>query len=98
LSKFTVAIRLIVRDAKDMPSRSSKRREDTNQIAARVVSVSTGQPLPELTRKKNPAAVALGKLGGSKGGKERARRLSSERRRDIARKAANSRWTRNDKP
>jgi hypothetical protein len=43
-------------------------------------------------RKKNPNAVALGKLGGSKGGKIRAARLTSEQRREIARKAVLARW------
>jgi len=41
---------------------------------------------------KNPAAVALGKLGGRKGGKARAVKLSDERKSEIARKAANARW------
>ena len=43
-------------------------------------------------KKKNPNAVALGKLGGSKGGKIRAERLTSERRKEIARKAVMARW------
>ena len=43
-------------------------------------------------KRKNPNAVALGKLGGSKGGKIRAARLTSERRREIARKAVLARW------
>ena len=43
-------------------------------------------------RVKNPAAVALGKLGGSKGGKARAARLSPERRKGIAQQAAEARW------
>ena len=43
---------------------------------------------------KNPAAVALGKLGGSKGGKIRAARLSANRRSEIAKKAARARWRR----
>jgi hypothetical protein len=43
-------------------------------------------------KKKNPNAVALGKLGGSKGGKIRAARLSPERRQEIARKAVLARW------
>jgi hypothetical protein len=43
-------------------------------------------------RKKNPNAVALGKLGGSKGGKIRAERLTAERRKEIARKAVKARW------
>jgi hypothetical protein len=43
-------------------------------------------------RKKNAHAVALGKLGGSKGGKIRAERLSAERRKEIAQKAVKARW------
>jgi hypothetical protein len=45
-----------------------------------------------MAKEKNPAAVALGKLGGSKGGKVRAARLSPERRSEIARKAVLARW------
>lgn len=41
---------------------------------------------------KNPAAVALGKLGGSKGGKIRAAKLSAERKKEIAQQAAQARW------
>jgi hypothetical protein len=45
-----------------------------------------------MSKKKNPNAVALGKLGGSKGGKIRAERLTAERRKEIARKAVKARW------
>jgi hypothetical protein len=45
-----------------------------------------------MSKKKNPNAVALGKLGGSKGGKIRAQRLTAEQRREIARKAVTARW------
>ena len=45
-----------------------------------------------MSKKKNPNAVALGKLGGSKGGKIRAQRLSAERRKEIAHKAVTARW------
>ena len=45
-----------------------------------------------MVKKKNPAAVALGRLGGLKGGKARAKKLSPERRREIARKAVLARW------
>jgi hypothetical protein len=45
-----------------------------------------------MPKKKNPNAVALGKLGGSKGGKIRAERLTAERRKEIARKAIKARW------
>lgn len=51
-----------------------------------------GSPLPEST--KNPHAVALGKLGGQKGGKARAKALSKAKRIAIAKKAAKSRWGR----
>jgi hypothetical protein len=44
------------------------------------------------TRKKNAAAVALGRKGGLKGGVARANRLSAEQRREIAKKAAMTRW------
>lgn len=43
--------------------------------------------------KKNPAAVALGRLGGMKGGAARAKKLTASRRREIARKAAQVRWS-----
>jgi hypothetical protein len=75
-----------------MPKRSSS--PDTNQIAASLVAAHTGQPLPVINAKpaKNPAAVALGRLGGLKGGKARAANLSAKKREEIARKAAISRW------
>jgi hypothetical protein len=41
---------------------------------------------------KNPAAVALGKLGGKRGGKARMKQLSAQERTELARKAANTRW------
>ena len=47
-------------------------------------------PIP--VKIKNPAAVALGKLGGSKGGKIRAAKLSGERKKEIAQQAAKARW------
>jgi len=60
-------------------------RQDLNQMAASIVAKSTGQ--------KNPAAVALGRLGGLKGGKARAKALSARKRREIAKKAAAFRWS-----
>ena len=50
-----------------------------------------------MAKKKNPHAVALGKRGGSKGGKLRAEKLSPERRREIARKAVQARWAKHRK-
>jgi hypothetical protein len=73
-----------------MRKRSS--RKDLNEIAFSVVAQATGQ-IPRITPPvKNPAAVALGKLGGLKGGKARAKALSKERRSEIAKKAAEARW------
>ena len=43
-------------------------------------------------QEKNPAAVALGRLGGKKGGPARAAKLTPERRKEIAKKAAVARW------
>ncbi len=77
-----------------MHKRSSKKRPtDINQLAASIVGDATGEPTKDIQPKeKNPAAVALGRLGGLKGGKARAEKLSSEKRKEIARKAAQSRW------
>ena len=53
--------------------------------------IATGE-IAEVVEQKNPHAVELGKLGGAKGGKARAKKLSQKRRRAIASKAANARW------
>lgn len=63
-----------------------------NVIAFNIVQAATGNaPKPEEPT-KNPAAVALGKLGGLKGGKARAAKLSAKKRKEIAKKAAAKRW------
>ena len=51
-----------------------------------------GSPLDDPNAGKNPAAVALGKLGGAKGGAARPAALSPRKRRAIAKKAARARW------
>lgn len=80
-----------------MRGRSSK--GDTAQNALRVVEAAIGAPLKpkvktiQFPRKpKNPAAVALGKLGGVKGGRARAAKLTPEQRKEIAQRAAKARW------
>jgi hypothetical protein len=75
-----------------MPKRSSK---DLNETAFSIVQQSTGQitPIAPPVPAKNPAAVALGRLGGLKGGKARAASLSPEKRIKIAKLAAKSRWS-----
>jgi hypothetical protein len=73
------------------PRKHRKRDEDINEAAFRVVREATEKHDPE-GYKKNPAAVALGRLGASKGGKARAAKLSAKKRAQIARKAAITRW------
>lgn len=77
-----------------MPERSSKQGpEDLNSFAHRIMSDATAEgPNPGKEAEKNPAAVALGRLGGLKGGKARADKLDPERRSEIARLAAQARW------
>jgi hypothetical protein len=70
-----------------------KRPRDTNQLAKFIVDAATGQADPPRTDDgKDPAAVALGRKGGLKGGKARAASLSKEQRSEIAKKAAKTRW------
>ena len=75
-----------------MPRRSSTARmpSDVNSLAAKIVERATAEP--EDRPKKNPAAVALGRLGGKKGGVARAKKLSAKKRSSIAKKAAQARW------
>lgn len=77
-----------------MPKRTSTTRPtDLNLLAASIVQKVTGTNLTEeAPHQKNPAAVVLGRLGGLKGGKARAEKLSAKRRREIAKKAAAARW------
>jgi hypothetical protein len=80
-----------------MAAKKKKRPVDVNLLAASIVKDATEPEEPEKPTKrpepeKNPAAVALGRLGGLKGGKARAEKLSPERRKEIAKKAAESRW------
>jgi hypothetical protein len=79
-----------------MPKRSSKMPRDTNQLARMIVGMATGEiePTAKADDGKNPAAVALGRLGGAKGGRARANALNPSRRRAIAKKAATARWNR----
>jgi hypothetical protein len=74
-----------------MRKRSGKKK-DLNELAFSVVQQITGESpaLPE--REKNPAAVALGRLGGLKGGKARAEKLSAKQRKQSAKNAARARW------
>lgn len=78
-----------------MPSGSRpKRPRDVNQLAYQIVQEATGQTerAADLPDTRNPAAVALSKLGASKGGQARAAALSPARRKAIAKKAVQARW------
>jgi hypothetical protein len=89
-----------------MPKRSSKPPDDPNEAAKAVrdriadltedasedADVTPEDQEEAKPEKKNPAAVALGRLGGKKGGPARAEKLSAEQRREIAKKAAQARW------
>jgi hypothetical protein len=73
-----------------MQKRSSK--DINNNLAALGVDSAAKKADSNRPLKKNPAAVALGRLGGQKGGPARAAALSQEKRHQIARKAAVTRW------
>lgn len=73
------------------------KRLDLNQIAASIVSQTTERKA-KAEPEKNPAAVALGRLGGLRGGKARAESLSPSKRKEIAKKAAAARWKKPHKP
>jgi len=75
-----------------MPKRSSSKRSLRDRISIATLRQVLRQTEGDAPRKKNPAAVALGRLGGLKGGKARAEALSAKRRREIAQKAARKRW------
>jgi hypothetical protein len=81
-----------------MPNRSStpKRPADLNQLAKAITDEATGETPEKLDEEAatemHLAAVALGRLGGLKGGKARAEKLSARRRKGIAKKAAEARW------
>lgn len=76
-----------------MPERSRKRPTDPNELAKQVVDEATGEaPKLDPDAGKDPAAVALGRKGGLKGGKARAASMTPEQRAEAARKAARARW------
>jgi hypothetical protein len=75
-----------------------KRPRDLNQWAKRMVDIATGEasdrePTPE-EQGKDPAAVARGRLGGLKGGKARAAKMTTSDLQQSGRKAAEARWRR----
>ena len=89
-----------------MPKRSRKKKLDLNELASSIVEQATDEERSDIAEVdiiaqaqaegKNPAAVMLGRLGGLKGGKARASKLSAKKRQEIAKKAAKARWKKED--
>jgi len=85
-----------------MEKKKKKVPTDISQLAKYICDITTTEepstidcieePITEVRVEKNPAAVALGRLGGLKGGKARAEKLSPKKRKEIAQKAAKARW------
>lgn len=81
-----------------MPDRSSKRPRDVNELARQLVDEATGEkPKLDPDAGKDPAAVALGRRGGLRGGKARAEKMSAQERSEAARRAAQARWANRSK-
>lgn len=66
--------------------------KDPSKLAKRIIELATGQAEPESESGKDPAAVALGRKGGLKGGKARAAKMTKKERSEAARRAALARW------
>lgn len=80
-----------------MAKKPKKKKLDLNELAKQVADNATGEAdcrpeIPSEDAEKNPKAVSSGRLGGQKGGRARAKKLSSAQRSEIARKAALARW------
>jgi hypothetical protein len=85
-----------------MPKRSSNKKKDFNELAASIVGRATGEPEEPQGEKAyrtaaSGAAATLGRLGGLKGGKARAEKLTAEQRSQIAKEAAEARWGKKSK-
>jgi len=77
-----------------MPDRSRKRPRDPNQLGKLIVDLATGEAEePDPDAGKDPAAVALGRKGGLKGGKARAAKMTADERSEAAKRAALARWS-----
>jgi len=79
-----------------MKKQPGKKKMDLNRLAKSIVhQATTDEALQQkaIEEGKNPAAVMLGRLGGLKGGRARAEKLSPEQRNEIAKRAAVIRWS-----
>lgn len=75
-----------------MAERRKKRPRDPIALAKLIGDIATGATDDAVPDNRNPAAVEMGRLGGKRGGRARAEKLTPERRREIAQKAAQKRW------
>ncbi len=79
-----------------MPKNLLKRPRDPAQLAKLMIDIASGEVIDQKPARedtgKNPAAVALGRLGGKKGGAARAAKLSPKKRKQIAQMGAAARW------
>ena len=73
-------------------SSKPKRPRYLNLLSRKILDLATEGEPAEVPSEKNPHAVALGRLGGAKGGKARAEKLTTERKKEIAKKAAKAPW------
>ena len=73
-------------------AKKTKLPADTNKRAKSIVDIATGEESAEQIDPIEVAAATLGRKGGLKGGKARAKALTAKQRSDIAKKAAASRW------
>jgi hypothetical protein len=76
-----------------MAERRKKRPRDPLALAKMIGDIATGQTPDTEPDTRNQAAVELGRLGGKRGGRARADKMTPERRREIAQKAAKKRWS-----
>jgi hypothetical protein len=73
--------------------KQSRKAKDVNEMAFSMAqAIADGGPMPKTADGKNPLAVALGRMGGLKGGKARAAKMTAKQRSDSAKKAAQARW------
>ena len=70
----------------------SRKTKDVNELAHSMVEAIVSGNIPQTPDGKNPLAVALGRMGGLKGGKARAAKMTARERSDSAKKAAQARW------
>jgi len=80
-----------------MARRRPQRPRDPSQLGKLIVDISTGQAHDDVPNSANPAVSEFARLGGLKGGKARAEKLSPEQRRRIAAQAAAARWKKDDR-